>query len=184
MCAASESEMEIDTSELLEEMLHRAENAVFPTLRKATERFIDIVNHPRVQARMQSKLEEINSKIEDMKACVITCENAVTVYDFFFRMRRFFDVVQSTADPTYVMTALQRTGLLGLLDDKEFEFLSKDDISESHRVDQFLKIIDEKDAAGTGKSGEAFEQYIESWRQNRRRLGYKAADIQSQINEK
>jgi 5-formyltetrahydrofolate cyclo-ligase len=54
--------MELDPAELLEEMLKRGEQAVFPVVRKCVERFVDIINHRKVQQKMQDKLMEIEQK--------------------------------------------------------------------------------------------------------------------------
>ena len=103
--------MELDSSELLEEALARAENTIFGTLRKVTERFIDIVNHDRVQQRIKQKLDEIHNSIEPVQQDIDRCKDATSVFEIFYTIKQLLINVQKIIGPSAFFSKTARNGV-------------------------------------------------------------------------
>jgi hypothetical protein len=163
--------MELDHNELLEEMLRKGEQAVFPTVRKSVERFVSIINHDKVQRKINAKLQEFVKNKEELQDLIRRCEGASSVYEKLQLLRKLLKRSLDVADPWPIFRKLQCVGLMGLINGENFKFLVDDDLTLNNRVEKFLDYVetDETESVDENSRRQAFEDYIKSWKSNRQR---------------
>lgn len=161
--------MEINPGELLEEMLRKGEQTVFPTLRKCAGRFVDIFNDSNIQHRIREKL----GSLEEFKPAITRCENANTL---FYKLKYLKQLLQDMEDKItesgteLFLSRLFDTGFIGLITDENLDFLTSDDFDQTQRVEKFIHYL-EHGAQKKEDTRRAFEEYIETWKRNNIRWG-------------
>jgi hypothetical protein len=90
----------------------------------------------------------------------------------------------TVADPMLILKKVHIVGLMGLVDGKEFDFLVDDKLALDDRVQKFLEYVEsDMDEAPKSNSRNAFDDYMASWKTNRRRLGCDTKQVEKDARE-